>query len=44
LKFRERGGYGVEPESEDYEFEPEEPSLVPKKYTVKNYINYRLSY
>ena len=31
LKFRERGGYGVEPESEDYEFEPEEPSLIPKK-------------
>ena len=31
LKFRERTGYGVEPESEDYEFEPEEPSLIPKK-------------
>ena len=25
LKYREREGYGVEPESEDYEFEVEEP-------------------
>jgi polyphosphate kinase 2 len=31
LKFRERTGYGTEPESEDYEFEIEEPSIVPKK-------------
>ena len=35
LKFRERGGYGVEPESEDYEFEPEEPSILPKKVYKK---------
>ena len=31
LKYRERSGYGTEPESEDYEFEVEEPSIVPKK-------------
>ena len=31
LKFRERSGYGTEPESEDYEFEIEEPSIIPKK-------------
>ena len=31
LKYRERSGYGVEPESEDYEFEIEEPSILPKK-------------
>jgi len=31
LKFRERGGYGVEPESEDYELDFEEPSILPKK-------------
>ena len=31
LKYRERNGYGTEPESEDYEFEIEEPSIVPKK-------------
>jgi len=31
LKYRDRTGYGVEPESEDYEFEFEEPSLIPKK-------------
>lgn len=31
LKYRERSGYGIEPESEDYEFEVEEPSLIPKK-------------
>jgi polyphosphate kinase 2 len=31
LKYRDRSGYGVEPESEDYEFEVEEPSIVPKK-------------
>ena len=35
LKFRERGGYGVEPESEDFSFEPEEPSLIPKKVYKK---------
>ena len=29
LKYRERSGYGTEPESEDYEFE--EPSIIPKK-------------
>ena len=31
LKYRDRDGYGTEPESEDYEFEVEEPSIVPKK-------------
>lgn len=31
LKYRDRTGYGTEPESEDYEFEPEEPSIIPKK-------------
>jgi len=32
LKYRDRSnGYGVEPESEDYGFEIEEPSLIPKK-------------
>jgi len=31
LKYRDRSGYGVEPESEDYEFEIEEPSIIPKK-------------
>lgn len=31
LKYRERSGYGTEPESEDYEFEIEEPSIIPKK-------------
>jgi polyphosphate kinase 2 len=31
LRYRERSGYGVEPESEDYEFDFEEPSIVPKK-------------
>ena len=31
LKTRERGIYNVEPENDDYEFEPEEPSIVPKK-------------
>jgi polyphosphate kinase 2 len=31
LKYRERGGYGTEPESEDYDFELEEPSIIPKK-------------
>jgi len=32
LRYRERtSGYGVEPEREDYEFEFEEPSIVPKK-------------
>lgn len=31
LRFRERSGYGTEPESEDYEFEIEEPSIIPKK-------------
>lgn len=35
LKYRERKGYGVEPESEDYEFEPEEPSIIPKKVYKK---------
>lgn len=31
LRYRERSGYGTEPESEDYEFEIEEPSIIPKK-------------
>jgi polyphosphate kinase 2 len=35
LKYRERTGYGSEPESEDYEFEIEEPSIVPKKVFKK---------
>lgn len=35
LKYRERDGYGVEPESEDYEFEPEEPSIISKKLYKK---------
>ena len=35
LKYRERTGYGVEPESEDYEFEVEEPSIIPKKVFKK---------
>jgi len=35
LKYRERSGYGSEPESEDYEFEIEEPSIVPKKVFKK---------
>ena len=35
LKYRERTGYGSEPESEDYEFEVEEPSIVPKKVFKK---------
>ena len=35
LKYRERTGYGSEPESEDYEFEIEEPSIIPKKVYKK---------
>ena len=35
LKYRERQGYGSEPESEDYEFEIEEPSIIPKKVFKK---------
>ena len=35
LRYRERSGYGTEPESEDYEFEIEEPSIVPKKVFKK---------
>lgn len=31
LRTRERGIYNVEPEDDDYSFEPEEPSIVPKK-------------
>ncbi len=31
LKYRDRGGDGTEPESEDYDFEIEEPSIIPKK-------------
>jgi len=31
LRYRERSGYGTEPESEDYEFDFEEPSIIPKK-------------
>ena len=35
LKYRERSGYGTEPESEDYEFEVDEPSIIPKKVYKK---------
>lgn len=35
LKYRERSGYGTEPDSEDYEFEVEEPSMIPKKVYKK---------
>ncbi len=36
LKFREKKGYGVEPDAEDYEFDfDEEPSIVPKKVYKK---------
>lgn len=35
LKYRERVGYGTEPESEDYDFEIEEPSIIPKKIYKK---------
>jgi polyphosphate kinase 2 len=35
LKTRERGIYNTEPESDDYEFEPEEPSIIPKKVYKK---------
>ena len=35
LKYRERSGYGTEPESEDYEFDVEEPSIIPKKVFKK---------
>jgi len=31
LKSRERGMYNVEPENDDYSFEPQEPSIIPKK-------------
>jgi polyphosphate kinase 2 len=31
LKNRETDSYNVEPESDDYSFEPQEPSIVPKK-------------
>jgi polyphosphate kinase 2 len=31
LKYRDKSGYGSEPEVEDYSFEVEEPSIVPKK-------------
>lgn len=31
LQKRDRGGYDVEPEINDYSFEPEEPSIIPKK-------------
>lgn len=31
LKYRDRTGYGTEPESEDYDFEVDEPSIIPKK-------------
>lgn len=31
LLTRERGIYGIEPEPEDFSFEPQEPSIVPKK-------------
>lgn len=35
LKYRDRSGYGTEPDSEDYEVEIEEPSIVPKKVYKK---------
>lgn len=35
LRYRDRSGYGVEPESEDYEFETDEPSIIPKKIYKK---------
>jgi polyphosphate kinase 2 len=35
LKYREREGYGTEPESEDYDFEFDEPSIIPKKIYKK---------
>ena len=35
LKYRERSGYGTEPESEDYEFDVVEPSIIPKKVFKK---------
>lgn len=35
LSVREKGIYGNEPESDDYEFEPEEPSILPKKIYKK---------
>ena len=35
LRYRERSDYGVEPDREDYEFEPEEPSIIPKKVYKK---------
>ena len=38
LKYRERSGYGSEPESEDYEFEIEEPSIIPKKVFKKELV------
>lgn len=31
LRYRERKGYGTEPDSDDYEFEIDEPSIIPKK-------------
>lgn len=31
LQKKERGGYEVDPEIDDYAFEPEEPSIIPKK-------------
>ena len=31
LQYRDRSGYGIEPESEDYDFEDEEPSILSKK-------------
>ncbi len=31
LQYRDRSGYGVEPESDDYDFEDEEPSILSKK-------------
>jgi polyphosphate kinase 2 len=31
LQKKQRGGYEIEPEIEDYSLEPEEPSIIPKK-------------
>jgi polyphosphate kinase 2 len=35
LQYRDRSGYGVEPEFDDYDFEDEEPSILSKKVYKK---------
>lgn len=42
LKYRDRSGYGTEPESEDYDFELEEPSIIPKKIFRKELYNLQI--